>query len=43
MAGTDDSGDSAATSEYLQASNTGPARLLDAPQSTPEDLKNWFG
>jgi hypothetical protein len=43
MAGTDDSNDSAITRESLSALNTGPARSLDAPQSTPEDLKDWFG
>jgi hypothetical protein len=43
MAGTDDSGDSASTSEYLFAGNTETPRLLDAPQSTPTDLNDFFG
>ena len=43
MAGTDDSGDSASTSEYLLARNTETPRLLDAPQSTPADLNDFFG
>jgi hypothetical protein len=43
MAGTDDSGDSATTAEYLFASNNETPRLLDAPQSTPEDLNDFFG
>jgi hypothetical protein len=42
MAGTDDSGDSASTSSYLSAENNTP-RLLDAPQSTPADLNDFFG
>jgi hypothetical protein len=43
MAGTYDSGDSATTAEYLFASNNETPRLLDAPQSTPEDLNDFFG
>jgi len=43
MAGTDDSGDSSTTAEYLFASNNETPRLLDAPQSTPEDLNDFFG
>ena len=43
MAGTDDSGDSAITKEYLAAGNNETARLLDAPQSTPADLNDFFG
>ena len=43
MAGTDDSGDSATTAEYLFASNNETPRLLDAPQSTPQDLNDFFG
>jgi hypothetical protein len=43
MAGTDDSGDSASTSEYLSAGNNETPRLLDAPQSTPTDLNDFFG
>jgi len=43
MAGTDDSGDSASTSEYLSAGNNETPRLLDAPQSTPADLNDFFG
>jgi hypothetical protein len=43
MAGTDDSGDSASTSQYLADRNTETARLLDAPQSTPTDLNDFFG
>ena len=43
MAGTDDSGDSATTTESLFAGNTETPRLLDAPQSTPEDLNDFFG
>jgi hypothetical protein len=43
MAGSDDSGDSATTAEYLFASNNETPRLLDAPQSTPEDLNDFFG
>jgi hypothetical protein len=43
MAGTDDSGDSASTNEYLLARNTETPRLLDAPRSTPADLNDFFG
>ena len=43
MAGTDDSGDGASTSQYLSASNTETPRLLDAPSSTPADLNDFFG
>jgi hypothetical protein len=43
MAGTDDSGDSATTAESFFASNNETPRLLDAPQSTPEDLNDFFG
>jgi hypothetical protein len=43
MAGTDDSGDSASTNEYLFAGNDETPRLLDAPQSTPSDLNDFFG
>jgi len=43
MAGTDDSGDSSATNEYLFAGNDETPRLLDAPQSTPQDLNDFFG
>jgi len=43
MAGTDDSGDSGITNEYLLAGNNETPRLLDAPQSTPTDLNDFFG
>jgi hypothetical protein len=43
MAGTDDSGDSASTNAYLLERNTETPRLLDAPQSTPTDLNDFFG
>ena len=43
MAGTDDSGDSSTTVEYLFASSNETPRLLDAPRSTPTDLNDFFG
>jgi hypothetical protein len=43
MAGTDDSGDSATTTESLFALNNETPRLLDAPQSAPADLNDFFG
>jgi hypothetical protein len=43
MAGTDDSGDSSTTAEFLFAGNNETPRLLDAPQSTPSDLNDFFG
>jgi hypothetical protein len=43
MAGTDDSGDSAITQEYLNAANNNATQQLDLPDSTPADLGDFFG
>jgi hypothetical protein len=43
MAGTDDSGDSAITQEYLNAANNNATQQLDLPESTPTDLGDFFG
>jgi hypothetical protein len=43
MAGTDDSGDSSITQEYLNAANNNATQQLDLPESTPTDLGDFFG